>query len=204
MIKELQDNNEIRDSGVIFRSTYEKIKDIFPHDPELAGELAISAIEQLLTGKISSDNYMIKALLQNEKVLNERNQEKHDNKVKANREKRMKDLNLKEIAEMYKQKITQANIAKKFGVSQQTISKRIGIIQTDYPELLEDFTTFTTKYNHNVNDNDNVNDNKGNIVLTHNIPNSDVVLNAQPHQSKFEMISGIVRSSTGPNGNFIM
>jgi hypothetical protein len=104
MIKELRDSE--RDSGVMFKSTYEKIKGIFAHDPELAGELAISAIEQLITGEISSDNYMVKALLENEKVLNEKNQIKHDNKVKANREKRIKELNLKEIAEMHKKKIT--------------------------------------------------------------------------------------------------
>ena len=42
-------------------------------DPEKAGELAISAIELVLTGDVSSDDAMIDLFLEPIKVINERN-----------------------------------------------------------------------------------------------------------------------------------
>ena len=40
---------EVRKSGVIYNSTLEQIKNLYPMDPERAGELAISAIELVLS-----------------------------------------------------------------------------------------------------------------------------------------------------------
>jgi hypothetical protein len=42
-------------------------------DPEQAGELAISAIELILTGDISSDDYIIRMMLTPTKKINEIN-----------------------------------------------------------------------------------------------------------------------------------
>lgn len=193
MIKDFV-NAPMRDSGVLYKTTFEKVKEIYPYDQHLAGELAISAMEQLFTGEISSDNYMVRALLQNEKILNEKNKLKYDSIAKAKREKRMEELNLKEIAELHKQGYNQTNIGKRFGVSQQTISKRLVIIATEYPELIKDFTTNTTIYNYNdnVNVNDNVNDNKKNIVLEAQSslglnPIAELVLNSTDENGEFKM-----------------
>ena len=54
---------EIQKSGVIYNSVLEQIKRMYLVDPEQAGELAISAIELVLTGQISSDDIMIDMLL---------------------------------------------------------------------------------------------------------------------------------------------
>ena len=50
-------------------------------DPEKAGELAISAIELVLTGDVSSDDAMIDLFLEPIKVINERNQHNYEVKV---------------------------------------------------------------------------------------------------------------------------
>jgi hypothetical protein len=49
MIKEFN-NVETRKSGIIYRGTFNAIKDLYAQNPEMAGELAISAIELVLTG----------------------------------------------------------------------------------------------------------------------------------------------------------
>ena len=53
---------EVRGSGVIMSSVFDQIKKMHAMDPEMAGELAISAIELVLTGQFSSDDAMIDAL----------------------------------------------------------------------------------------------------------------------------------------------
>ena len=40
---------EVRDSAVIMSSVFEQVKKMYAMDPEMAGELAISAIELVLT-----------------------------------------------------------------------------------------------------------------------------------------------------------
>ena len=58
MIKEFNPV-EVNKQGKIYVETFEQIKLIH----ELARELAIAAIEKALTGQISSDNVIVKALL---------------------------------------------------------------------------------------------------------------------------------------------
>ncbi|MBO7210991.1 MAG: hypothetical protein J6V44_08265 [Methanobrevibacter sp.] len=41
---------EVRSSGVIMSSVFEQVKKMYAVDPDMAGELAISAIELVLTG----------------------------------------------------------------------------------------------------------------------------------------------------------
>ena len=60
---ELFKETEMRNSGVIYNSTFEQIKQLYEVDPEKAGELAISAIELVLTGEVSSDDMMVSMLL---------------------------------------------------------------------------------------------------------------------------------------------
>ena len=54
---------EVNKRGKIYAETFEQIKLIHEKDQELARELAIAAIEKALTGQISSDNVIVKALL---------------------------------------------------------------------------------------------------------------------------------------------
>lgn len=62
MIKEFNPV-EVNKQGKIYAETFEQIKLIHEKDQELARELAIAAIEKALTGQISSDNVIVKALL---------------------------------------------------------------------------------------------------------------------------------------------
>jgi hypothetical protein len=137
MIKEFKDNDDIRDSALIFKSTFEQIKKLYEKNPAQAGELAISAIELALTGQISSDDFMIDLMLENIKVVNERNVIKYNKKVEAKREERMKDLQLEIIAELHLKGLKQRQIGDTLGISQQLVSSRLAIIRTDFPELLE-------------------------------------------------------------------
>jgi hypothetical protein len=63
-------DNEARKSGIIYRSTFNQIKKMYDVNPEQAGELAISAIELVLTGDISSDDALINLILEQNKEIN--------------------------------------------------------------------------------------------------------------------------------------
>ena len=70
---EMFKDNEIRSSGLIFSSVLEQIKELHQYDPDQAGELAISAIELVLTGDISSDDVNVKIMLAPLRKINEVN-----------------------------------------------------------------------------------------------------------------------------------
>lgn len=135
MIEQFKDL-EARNSGVVYSSTLEQIKKLYLADPELAGELAISAIELVLCGDISSDDVMISLMLEPMRKINENNQIKYENKVEGARAKKMVDMKLDKIAEMVNMGRKQREIGEALGMSQQTVSYRIGLIKTSYPELL--------------------------------------------------------------------
>ena len=63
-------NSEIRDSGIISSNTFQWIRQLYSISPEKAGEFAISAIESALTGEISSDDAIIKVMLNSINVIN--------------------------------------------------------------------------------------------------------------------------------------
>lgn len=135
MIKEMKDT-EIRDSGVMYSSTLQQIRQLYNISPEKAGEFAISAIELLLTGEISSDDAMIEVMLTPINVINKRTQHNYDMTCERNKKNQYEEGKFELIAELVNQGKTQTAIAKELGVSQQTISKRIKIIKTEYPQLL--------------------------------------------------------------------
>ena len=72
-------------------------------DPEKAGELAISAIELILTGDISSDDVMVDMLLTPLKEINDRNVDKYEKRVESAKEKKIREMRLVEIANLHKQ-----------------------------------------------------------------------------------------------------
>lgn len=187
MINSFKDN-EARDSGVIYKSTFEQIKKLYTLNPAQAGELAISAIELLLTGDISSDDIYISLMLEDRREVNKRNQEKYDKRVEANKESKKQEMKLEEIAALHKQKMTQSAIGKRIGITQGAVSKRLTIIKTEFPELLQDDYSNYSKNSSN----DNVNDNDNDIIGTNiasDIPSSTseskLSLVSSPEEKKF-------------------
>ena len=129
----------VRQSGIIYNSMFDQIKKMYEVDPDTAGELAISAIELVLTGQISSDNPMIDMMLTPARVINENNVQKYEVKKESTRAKKIKDMKLQEIADMFfKRGIKQKEIAERLGLTQQTVSYRLSAIRTSYPELMQD------------------------------------------------------------------
>ena len=127
---------EYRDKAIIYFTTLEQIKKIYKQNPQQAGELAIAAIEVALAGEHSSDDYMIDVILEQAKYLSTKNKESYEKAVDAKKEKRIAELQLREIAELMAQGFNQTQIGTKLGTSKQNISKRVGIMRAQFPELL--------------------------------------------------------------------
>lgn len=71
MIKEFN-KTEVAPQGLVDKFILDEIKVVYQTYPELAMELAISALEYSLTGQISSDDYWIKGkIMQYKKHLEE-------------------------------------------------------------------------------------------------------------------------------------
>ena len=145
---------EIRPTGVVHESTFQQIKKMYLVDPERAGELAISAIELILTDQISSDDVMIDMLLTPAQIVNDNNVFKYEMKMENSKQKKIRDMKLVEIAEMMKQGLKQKEIAQKIGTTQQNISYRVGVIRAQYPDLLLPQGAETADTNENVCTND--------------------------------------------------
>lgn len=134
-------DNEIRNSAIIHNSILDQVKMLYTDNPEMAGELAISAIELVLTGDMSTNNTMIKALLASSKRITEVEKEKYDKSVELKRNKAITDGKLDVVAEMTCAGYSQKQIGERLGISQQSVSKKLGLIRTTYPELLNGCTT---------------------------------------------------------------
>ena len=134
---EMFKDNEMRPSGLVFSSVLEQIKELHQYDPEQAGELAISAIELILTGDMSSDDVNIKIMLAPLRKITEVNVTKYETKVENKRQKKIAEMKLDKIAELLAAGYKQREIGERLGLSQQTISYRIDVIKKNYPELLQ-------------------------------------------------------------------
>ena len=160
---EMFKDNEIRSSGLIFSSVLEQIKELYQYDPDQAGELAISAIELVLTGDISSDDVNVKIMLAPLRKINEVNVAKYETKIENKRQKKIIEMKLDKIAEMTNQGFKQREIGERLGLSQQVVSYRIDMIKKNYPELLQEKFTKTqessqkvcTKIQENLQENKN-------------------------------------------------
>lgn len=129
---------EVRNSGVVLSSMFDQIKKMYAVDAELAGELAISAIELVLTGQISSDDTMIDMLLAPAKVITDNNVQKYEARKEGSKSKKIKEMKLDDIAGLYKMGVRQKEIAERLHLTQQTVSYRLGLIKTSYAELLQE------------------------------------------------------------------
>lgn len=135
MIEQFKDL-EMRKSGLIYNGTFEQIKKLYEVDPEKAGELAISAIEFVLCGDISSDDMMVSLMLEPIRPINESNSIKYDQKVESARQKKITEQKLDLIADLSRKGFRQREIADRLGLTQQMVSYRLGVIKSSYPELL--------------------------------------------------------------------
>ena len=137
MIEQFKDL-EMRKSGLIYNGTFEQIKKLYEVDPEKAGELAISAIEFVLCGDISSDDMMVSLMLEPIRPINESNSIKYDQKVETARQKKITEQKLDLIADLSRKGFRQREIADRLGLTQQMVSYRLGVIKSSYPELLNE------------------------------------------------------------------
>lgn len=135
MIK-FRNDLKVNNTGIAYASMLDSIKDLYSNDPILAGEYAISAFELILSGDCSTDNYVIRAMLNPIKAMTDRNMVKLEARKEKQDNNRIEKMQLREVADLYIAGYKQQEIAKMMNTSRQTISNRIKIIQTEFPELL--------------------------------------------------------------------
>ena len=158
--------NRIKDTALINLVDFENAIDLYEDgEVEKALELMFGVTILGLGGKFETDDKEIRRLLKNREYTAEKSNKAYCNKVKSEEEKRIEKLQLKEIAGMLENGVTQQVIADTLGVSLRTVEYRIGVMKAEFPSLYN-VSTKTTKnrkqpqYNDNVNDNDNDNDNE--------------------------------------------
>ena len=134
MIKEFNDV-EVRASGVINRGMFEQVKMLYLQNPEMGGELAVSLMEQVLTGQHSSDNFMVNFAIANHKEVIAQNQQRYDSSKEAKQE--AIEAGLRDIADLVNAGFKQVEIAAKLGLSQSVVSKKVSKIRKDFPHLLK-------------------------------------------------------------------
>lgn len=127
----------VRTRGFVYNGMYEQIKQLQEMDPQLAGELAISYIELVLTKQITSENPIIKAMVASMEPIIDRDISKWQVEKDSKQNQKKKDKKLDEIARLTRLGYSQKDIAQKFGVSESTISRRLNTIEMEFPELLQ-------------------------------------------------------------------
>ena len=187
---EMFNDVEIRKSGIIYSSLLEQIKRMYAVDPDKAGELAISAIELVLTGQMSSDDIMVDMLLQPLLAIRDKDEDEYEKKKEAARNKKIEDMKLREIAELYMQGYSQAQIGERLGIKQQTISYRLTVIKSNYPELLQKNGEIFTKITKSTK--------KENLVTT-KIPKNENLVKQDVYQNT--KTTNFVQ--IGTTGNFV-
>lgn len=112
---------------------------IYEQDPMKGGELAVSIMELILTGQMSTDDMMLKMSLTEVACQSEKRANDFDKKMEAAKEKKKQDQKLDLIAQLSCQGLTQKQIGDRIGTSQQTVGNRLSLIKKEYPELLEKY-----------------------------------------------------------------
>lgn len=159
--------NRIKDTALINLVDFENAIDLYEDgEVEKALELMFGVTILGLGGKFETDDKEIRRLLKNREYTAEKSNKAYCNKVKSEEEKRIEKLQLKEIAEMLSNGVTQQVIADTLGVSLKTVEYRIKVMKAEFPNIYSaSMKTLKTlknpkkpQYNDNVND--NVNDNE--------------------------------------------
>ena len=159
--------NRIKDTALINLVDFENAIDLYEDgEVEKALELMFGVTILGLGGKFETDDKEIRRLLKNREYTAEKSNKAYCNKVKSEEEKRIEKLQLKEIADMLSNGVTQQVIADTLGVSLKTVEYRIKVMKAEFPNIYSaSMKTLKTlknpkkpQYNDNVND--NVNDNE--------------------------------------------
>lgn len=124
----------IRDTASIMKGQFEQVKMLYKSNPQLAGELAISMMEQALCLDYSSTDFTIQLVLKNYENIVEKNADRYDAKKFAAEEAK-KDA-LRPIADRLRLGMTQVQISKELGIPKSTVGDRVKKIREKYPELL--------------------------------------------------------------------
>ena len=157
--------NRIKDTALINLVDFENAIDLYEDgEVEKALELMFGITTLGLGGKFETDDKEIRRLLKNREYTAEKSNKAYCNKVKSEEEKRIEKLQLREIADMLENGVTQQVIADTLGVSLKTIEYRIKVMKAEFPNIYSaSMKTLKTlknpkkpQYNDNVNDNDNV------------------------------------------------
>ena len=161
--------NRIKDTALINLVDFENAIDLYEDgEVEKALELMFGVTTLGLGGKFETDDKEIRRLLKNREYTAEKSNKAYCNKVKSEEEKRIEKLQLREIAGMLENGVTQQVIADTLGVSLKTVEYRIKVMKAEFPNIYSaSIKTLKTlknpkkpQYNDNVNDNVNVNDNE--------------------------------------------
>ena len=161
--------NRIKDTAIVNLTDFENAIDLYEEgEIEKALELMFGITVLGLGGDFETDDREIRRLLRNREYTVVKSNEAYCNKVKAEEEKRIEKLQLKEIAEMLSNGVTQKVIADTLGVSLRTVAYRIGIMKAEFPSLYSGIAKSAKsakeckqmQYNENVNVNVNVNENE--------------------------------------------
>ena len=165
--------NRIKDTAIVNLTDFENAIDLYEDgEIEKALELMFGLTVLGLGGDFETDDREIRRLLRNREYTVVKSNEAYCNKVKAEEEKRIEKLQLKEIAEMLSNGVTQKVIADTLGVSLRTVAYRIGIMKAEFPSLYSGITKSAKsakeckqmQYNENVNVNENENENENDNV----------------------------------------
>ena len=128
--------NRIKDTALINLVDFENAIDLYEDgEVEKALELMFGVTILGLGGKFETDDKEIRRLLKNREYTAEKSNKAYCNKVKTDEEKRIEKLQLREIAGMLENGVTQQVIADTLGVSLRTVAYRIGIMKAEFPSL---------------------------------------------------------------------
>ena len=165
--------NRIKDTAIVNLTDFENAIDLYEDgEIEKALELMFGITVLGLGGDFETDDREIRRLLRNREYTVVKSNEAYCNKVKAEEEKRIEKLQLREIAEMLSNGVTQRVIADTLGVSLRTVAYRIGIMKAEFPSLYSTIAKSAKsakeckqmQYNENVNVNVNENENENENV----------------------------------------
>ena len=160
--------NRIKDTAIVNLTDFENAIDLYEDgEIEKALELMFGITVLGLGGDFETDDREIRRLLRNREYTVVKSNEAYCNKVKADKEKRIEKLQLREIAEMLSNGVTQQVIADTLGVSLRTVAYRIGIMKAEFPDIYSIIAKnaksakkckqMQYNENDNVKENDNVN-----------------------------------------------
>ena len=188
--------NRIKDTAIVNLTDFENAIDLYEEgEIEKALELMFGITVLGLGGDFETDDREIRRLLRNREYTVVKSNEAYCNKVKAEEEKRIEKLQLKEIAEMLSNGVTQKVIADTLGVSLKTIEYRIKVMKAEFPNIYSaSIKTLKTlknpkkpQYNENENENENVNVNVNENVNENDNDNENVKVSAEGQKKLAEL-----------------